>query len=144
MSIDLSILVPHQGSMCLNQRVLESDTQRIRLATRSHLSEENPLRSGKHLHALHLCEYGAQAMAAHGALLARESLQRARAGLLVSLREVQLHVEHIDALDREIEIEAECLMQSDLAWQYRFRATHQNTLLAEGRAAVMFAAEGES
>ena len=50
------------------------------------------------LRALHLCEYGAQAMAAHGGLLARDTGGGAKAGMLVALRGVALHVARIDHL----------------------------------------------
>ena len=50
------------------------------------------------LRAVHLCEYGAQAMAVHGGLLARAAGGRAKPGLLVALRAVELHVARIDDL----------------------------------------------
>src|SRR5689334_15527305 len=90
--IDIAALVPHQGAMCLWQDVVEHDAQRVRLRTASHRDPANPLRSDGRLRALHLCEYGAQAMAVHGGLLAREGGAPVRAGMLVALRGVALHV----------------------------------------------------
>ena len=68
-------LIPHQGAMCLWEEVVAWDQARIRLRTRSHADPDNPLcgdgmAGERMLRAVHLCEYGAQAMAVHGALLA--------------------------------------------------------------------------
>lgn len=133
----LAALIPHQGTMCLLERVIEWDADRILLATATHRSENNPLRAHGRLRALHLCEYGAQAMAVHGGLLARAAGSSAHPGMLVSLREVRLHRDFIEELPGELEIEARRLLQTPGSWQYEFTARHARTLLAQGRAAVM-------
>jgi len=130
-------LIPHQGAMCLWDEVLEWDAQSIRLRGATHRDAANPLRRRDRLHAVHLCEYGAQAMAVHGGLLARERGARAGAGFLVALRGVALHVSRIDDLPGPLECEAQALVVGDSGQQYAFRITHAGTLLAEGRAAVM-------
>ena len=130
-------LVPHQGAMCLWDQVLEWDADRIRLRAANHHRPKHPLRAGGCLHAVHLCEYGAQAMAVHGGLLARRSGGAAEPGMLVALRGVELHASRIDDLAGELECRAEVLARSAASQQYAFRITHEGTLLAEGRAAVM-------
>ena len=139
---DILALIPHQGAMCLLDRVLSWDDERIECAAASHRSPDNPLRDGAGLRALHLCEYGAQAMAVHGGLLARRAGASAAPGLLVSLRAVRLHVARIDALDGELRIEALRLLDGGQALQYAFKAWHRDALLAEGRAAVMQGVDG--
>src|SRR6476659_7644520 len=84
--IDIATLVPHQGAMCLWQEVVGHDAGHVRLRTASHRDPRNPLCEGGRLRALHLCEYGAQAMAVHGGLLGRDSGAPVRAGMLVALR----------------------------------------------------------
>lgn len=133
----IAALIPHQGAMCLLERVLEWDADRILLATATHRSADNPLRARGRLRALHLCEYGAQAMAVHGGLLAQAAGSRAQPGMLVSLREVRLHREYIEDLPEELEVEARRLLQTAGSWQYTFAATHAGKRLAAGRAAVM-------
>ncbi len=130
-------LVPHQGAMCLWDEVLEWDAQTIVLRAHNHRDSTHPLRANGQLRAVHLCEYGAQAMAAHGGLRARGGGGRAKPGLLVALRAVELHVGRIDDLDGALECRAEILIDGEAGWQYAFRIIHADTLLAEGRAAVM-------
>lgn len=134
---ELATLVPHAGTMCLWDEVVSWDADRITLRAGTHGSPSNPLRSGDRLHALHLCEYGAQAMAVHGGLRAREGGGAARPGMLVALRGVVLHVDRIDDLAGPLEGEAEQLAESPASQQYAFRIHHAGRLLAEGRAAVM-------
>jgi len=130
-------LIPHQGAMCLWDRVLDWDADSIRLAAGNHRDPAHPLRGRGRLHAVHLCEYGAQAMAVHGGLLAREAGGMAPPGMLVALRGVELRVGRIDDLAGDLEGHAQVLARSEASQQYAFRISHQGMLLAEGRAAVM-------
>ena len=129
-------LIPHQGAMCLLERILDWDEAHIRLATATHRSLENPLRNNGRLRSVHLCEYGAQAMAVHVGLVSRGG---SAPRLLVSLRGVHLHVDEFDGLEGELVVEAERLLDAGSSWHYSFRVLHGNRLLAEGRAAVMAA-----
>ncbi|GAB2627370.1 phosphotransferase [Novilysobacter erysipheiresistens] len=133
----IAALIPHQGEMCLWDEVVEWDASSIRLRTRRHRDPANPLRSGHRLRAVHLCEYGAQAMAVHGGLRAGEGGGVARPGVLVALRGVKLMVARIDDLAGEIECTAQVLVEGESGQQYAFRICHADTLLAEGRAAVI-------
>lgn len=135
--LDIRTLVPHQGTMCLWQRIIAADAASVTVTTTSHRDIANPLRSNGQLRALHLCEYGAQAMAVHGGWLARASSAPVRAGFLVALRGVRLQVARIDTLADELIGHAELLMQGADSQQYVFRIEHAGQLIAEGRAAVM-------
>ena len=137
----LSALIPHQGTMCLLERVLEFDADRIRLATATHRAADNPLRRDGRVRVVHLCEYGAQAMAVHGGLSARAAGTRAKPGLLVSLRAVAFACDYVEHLPGELEVEAERLIESAAGWQYAFRVLHEGVVLAQGRAAVMMLGE---
>ncbi|PPV08117.1 phosphotransferase [Xanthomonas bromi] len=133
-------LIPHQGAMCLWEEVIEWDAQRIVLRSHAHRSDAHPLRCNGRLRALHLCEYGAQAMAVHGGLLGRWSGKPVRLGMLVALRGVELHVTYLETLPDAIDCEAQVLAQGEDSQQYSFRLTHGEQLLAEGRATVMLRA----
>ncbi len=135
---DWAHLIPHAGAMCLLDAVQAWDDQAIHATSEGHARADNPLRGPHGLHAVHLAEYGAQAMAVHGALLARSRGNSAvRAGMLVSLREVQLFAEFVDQLDGRLDVHAECLYASEGGAQYAFRVEHRGRLLANGRAAVI-------
>ena len=88
-------LIPHAGSMCLLDTVEDWSADLIRCTSATHRDVGNPLRHNGELAALHLVEYGAQAMAIHGALLAQGGPQ---AGMLGALRDIRLHVARIDDL----------------------------------------------
>lgn len=136
-------LVPHQGAMCLWDEVLAWDAQGIRLRAYNHRDPTHPLRHRGRLHAVHLCEYGAQAMAVHGGLLGEGAGEGVKPGMLVALRGVELHVDRIDDLPGALEVEAQCLMADATSSQYRFLITHQGDVLAQGRAAVLHSMPGE-
>lgn len=136
---DWSVLIPHQGAMCLLDEVVAWNADAIHARSGSHRDTANPLRSDNRLRALHLCEYGAQAMAVHGGLVAREAGGRAEPGFLVSLRSVELAVERVDDLPGAIDVHAERLLGGEGSWQYAFRVEHSGRLLASGRAAVIAA-----
>ena len=134
-------LIPHQFGMCLLDGVHAWDEATLHAISGSHRRPDNPLARGGRLNALHLCEYGAQAMAVHGGLLAARDGGRARPGMLVSLRGVELHCERIDTLPGRLDVHATLLQAGEASQQYEFRIEHAGVLLASGRAAVMLQAE---
>ena len=130
-------LIPHHGAMCLLENVTAWDDTRIHATAISHRDAANPLRSNGILRAVHLCEYGAQAMAVHGGLLAQRDGRAAAPGMLVSLRAVKLHVARLDDLPGDLDVHADKLLDGGASWQYAFRVELGGRLLAQGRAAVM-------
>ena len=132
----IAALIPHAGSMCLLERIMHWDDSSVTLATTTHRNPDNPLGTASGLRAIHLCEYGAQAMAVHGGLAAEARGERALPGLLVSLRDVSLSCDFVQDLEGELMVEARRLHESDTAWQYAFRVLHAGVLLAQGRVTV--------
>lgn len=133
----IEAMIPHKGGMCLWDEVIDWDAQRIHLRTRSHRDAANPLRHDARLRAVHLCEYGAQAMAVHGGLRGASAGGEPKVGFLVALRNVELRVARIDDLADALECEAELLAEGAASQQYAFRIVHAGQIVAEGRAAVM-------
>ena len=129
--------VPHQGAMCLWDEVLDWGATRIRLRAGNHRDPVHPLRARGRLPALALCEYGAQAMAVHGGLLAAREGRAAPPGLLVSLRGVELARAFIDGLPGPLDVFAQDVADSGAGWQCSFRIEHAGEVLATGRAAVL-------
>lgn len=133
----IEVLVPHRDAMCLLDRVISCSADRLHAQSDRHRDPAHPLRSDGRLAALHLCEYGAQAMAVHGGLMARLRGDQAAPGLLVSLRAVELHVAWLDELAGPLDVHVDELADSGAGWQSRFRVLHRDTLLAQGRCAVL-------
>jgi predicted hotdog family 3-hydroxylacyl-ACP dehydratase len=132
--------LPHQGSMCLLDAVTEWDAQRIRCTASSHRHADNPLRAHDRLGAACGIEYAAQAMAAHGALLAGAD-SAPRAGYLASVRGVELHVARLDDIAADLEVKAERLSGDGNTILYGFRVSAAGRELLSGRAAVILDAE---
>jgi predicted hotdog family 3-hydroxylacyl-ACP dehydratase len=135
---DWAHLIPHAGSMCLLDAVRRFDDSTIHAVSSTHLHANHPLRGAHGLHAVHLAEYGAQATAVHGALLARSrGIEAVKPGRLVSLREFVLNVETLDQLSGALDITAQCLYADESGAQYSFSIEHAGALLASGRVAVI-------
>jgi len=134
---DIQSLIPHKGSMCLLERIVGWNERTMTLVTSTHSSPANPLRTQGRLRAIHLCEYGAQAMAVHGGLFARARGETPVQGLLVSLRDIVLTSATIEALDGELTIEVERLQGGTLGIQYTFRVSHRDAELVRGRGAII-------
>ena len=135
---DFVDLVPHAGDMCLLDGVVAWDAGSIHAVSTSHVLATHPLRGRDGLHAVHLAEYGAQAMAVHGALRSRdEGRTEPRPGMQVSLRGVKLAVQRVDTLEGVLDVHAECLLADDGGAQYTFRILRGDEEIASGRAAVI-------
>lgn len=130
-------LIPHAGSMCLLDDIRQWTDTEIVCTTASHCDPGNPLRRDGQLAALHLAEYGAQAMAVHGGLLAAKAGGRAAPGVLVSMRDIQLDVDRIDDLDQALTITARRLVADSGGWMYQFEAHAADRRLGGGRVAVI-------
>ena len=134
-------LIPHGGLMCLLDGVDFWDDGRIRCHSRSHSAPDNPLREGGVLAAVHAVEYGAQAMAVHGGLLARAQGLALRPGVLAGLRDVRLFVDRLDDGAELLRVEATRLMASGDSFLYSFDVHLDQRLAASARATVIVAGE---
>lgn len=128
--------IPHQGSMCLLDGIEYWDAQHIRCSASSHRSADNPLRAYGRLGAACGIEYAAQAMAAHGGLVAGEDAPP-RAGYLASVRGVELHVARLDDIADDLRVEAERLSGDDNTVMYGFSVSDAVRVLLSGRAIVI-------
>jgi predicted hotdog family 3-hydroxylacyl-ACP dehydratase len=135
----VATLVPQAGSMCLLERIVAVDAARIVCVTGTHRELTNPLRRADRLSALCLAEYGAQAMAVHGSLLHGAAGTPPRAGLLVSIRDLALHVDWLDDIGAELRVEAWTMLAQDTGSIYEFEASAGARVLGRGRVQVLFA-----
>lgn len=129
--------IPHQGRMCLLEGVESWDAEQIRCRAASHRAADHPLRAHGRLGAACGIEYAAQAMAVHGALLAPVDGEAPRAGYLVSVRGVELHVARLDDIAEDLTVSASRLSGSGDTILYQFSVHAAERLLLAGRAAVV-------
>lgn len=134
-------LVPHAGAMCLLESVIEWDRAGVHCRSETyHRDPAHPLRRNGSLAAVHLLEYGAQAAAVHGGLLARESDGAAgRGGVLAGLRDLLLSGEPVDTIAGPLDIRAYREMGSAQGMIYRFVVESAGKALASGRLTIMAA-----
>lgn len=126
--------LPHQGAMNLLDAIEGWDEATIRASARRHRAPDHPLRRAGMLPASAGIEYGAQAAAAHGALIAKAA---SRGGVLASLRGVAFHAARLDHAE-VLEVFAEQLGAADTGVVYRFEVSGDGLRLVEGRLAVAF------
>ncbi|RKU02576.1 3-hydroxylacyl-ACP dehydratase [Burkholderia sp. Nafp2/4-1b] len=137
--------IPHDGAMCVLDRVEAWDAVRIRCSATSHRDPHNPLRSRGRLASVCGIEYAAQAMAVHGALLgalldtqpAPTPPARPRAGYLASVRNVDAFVDRLDTFELPLTVDAERIGGDDRSVLYGFALRCGERVLLSGRAAVM-------
>lgn len=133
-------IIPHAGSMCLLDGVLECNAERIRCISGTHRNIDNPMRSGNKLLALCGIEYAAQAMAVHG-ILGGLIDKTPRAGYLVSLRDVSYKTMRLDTLQDDLIIDAEKLMGDTERIIYQFSIHTGTEKIMSGRATVVLDAD---
>lgn len=130
--------IPHGGPMCLLERVSVWDEDHIVAHAFFDSERPHPLAVDGGLPMTALAEYGAQAMAIHGHLLAG-SHQPVRSGLLVALARLELAGEKLESSSK-LQVFAQRLAGDENGQVYQFTvAAPQGNLLARGRATVMFA-----
>jgi len=122
--------------MCLLDQIDAWDSEHIRCTASSHCSPDNPLRAHGRLGAACGIEYAAQAMAAHGGLLAVADTSP-RAGYLASVRGVELHVARLDDIEADLSVAAERLSGDDNLVLYGFSISAGERVLLSGRAIVV-------
>ena len=133
---EIARLIPHTGTMCLLDGVVQWDAARIRCVSRTHRDPGNPLRAGGQLPAVCGIEYAAQAMAVHGGLAGIIG-GKPKAGYLVSLRDVIFRTSRLDDLEDDLIVDAEQLLgdQSRVIYQFTLQAGGIEVL--SGRATVV-------
>lgn len=129
-------LVPQAGAMCLLSRIVRANEREIVCAATSHSSPDNPLRRAGRLAALHLAEYGAQAMAVHGGLA--DPSAKTRGGMLVAIRDLALEVDRLDDIPGELTVTATKLVANADGQIYAFSVSGGGRELGRGRVSVLF------
>lgn len=134
----LEALLPHVGAMRMIEAVVRWDDEEIECRAHSHRDPSNPLRVDGALPAACGLEYGAQAMAIHGSLVAGRDA-KPRVGLLVAAHELAWRVARLDTVTGALTIRARRLLGSAQQVAYEFDVLDGGRSLVSGRASVMLA-----
>jgi predicted hotdog family 3-hydroxylacyl-ACP dehydratase len=137
--------IPHQGSMCLLDEVIDYDVKSIRCRTGTHRLPDNPLRSRGRLGIACGIEYAAQAMALHGSLVPGDAVSGGipRAGLLASVRDLRPAVLRLDDIESDLVCEARHVAGNGSTALYEFELSGDGKSLLSGRASVVLDAGGK-
>ena len=129
----LATHVPHQGPMSLLDEVVHWDFARLAARASGHRDTSHPLRRDGILPSVCAIEYGAQAVAAHGALLSNGMPAR---GFLASVRGVSLRVPRLDDIAEPLDVEVQRLGGGAQGLLYAFRISAAARVLAAGRLTI--------
>ena len=116
--------LPHRGRMNLLGSVAHWDAAGIRCLADSHRAADNPLRRGGELPAACGIEYAAQAVAAHGALMAGDGRPMAP-GFLASVRSVTFGARRLDDVASHVAQESQIRFGEAVARPDRVRCQRQ-------------------
>lgn len=129
----IAALIPQQGRMCLLDQVESWDATGICCASAAHHDPLNPLRRQGRLPAICTVELALQAMALHGALMARGPQPQ---GFVTSLRDVLVTEPFADHLGDPLLIEAALLKAESRGQIYRFTIAAGGRPVVSGQAAI--------
>lgn len=121
--------------MCLIEDVIKWNETFIECSTSTHRNPANPLRTAGRLSAISAIEYAAQAMAIHGALVAKNHAKPAF-GFLASLRNVQFEIDFLDHIEAPLAMRCHRLMGDEHSCMYDFSVMANDVVLVAGRASV--------
>ncbi len=134
--------IPHAGLMSLLERVVSWDESEIHCQATFHPDRPHPLAIGGKLPMTAMAEYGAQAMAVHGQLLAGDSTSP-RAGYLAALGRLELHGRELTGPAR-LDVRARRLAGDSAGQVYQFSVNVDDRPVADGQATVMFSDDSSS
>ena len=137
-------LIPHAGQMCLLEKVIEWDDNRIVCSGDTHQNSDNPLRNDQGLPITALIEYGAQAMAIHGGIMAKKENRKIQSGYIATLRNVSItSVADASRIKTSLRVEAIKKMSSGGNMIYTFTVDTDQQRLICGQATVISVSENQ-
>ncbi len=141
----IGLHIPHRGTMCLLDEVLDWDAEHIRCRTLTHLDPDHPLLAHGRLGAACGIEYAAQAMAVHAALIAgaaepvsdERGWNGAASGFLASVRAARFHALRLDDVPGDLICRAVRVAGDGSTALYEFEVRSETVCLLNGRATVV-------
>jgi predicted hotdog family 3-hydroxylacyl-ACP dehydratase len=136
----LYMRLPHAGTMCLIDEVLDWDANGVSCRTRSHQDSDNPLRRGEGLPAVHGIEYGAQAAALHGVLTG--AIDDGPGLMLGAVRDLDLLIDSLDTIREPLIVTARLELRSGVNAIYAIALAAAGRHCVEGRLTLLSAGAG--
>ncbi len=121
----ISDLIPHAGNMVLIKTVQSCDQDDIICTTDTHFSPTNPLRNAHGLPISAALEYGAQAIALHGAMNKSQSEKSPKA-LIVAVRQADWTTDWLHTIDSELIIQASIATRMNALARYTFKISSKS------------------
>lgn len=135
---NLCDLIPHAGEMCLLEAIEDWGEDWIRCRTGCHRWAQNPLARNGRLDAIHALEIGAQAVAAHGGLLAsRNGAPAAGVKYLAAIRRLELKPGPLDQLTGDLTVNARCLDSQGQHGIYQMEVASDEATILSAQVTVM-------
>lgn len=132
---DIEQLLPHKGAMCFLNAVTDWDDEHI-CCSAAVPNPEHPLMRSDKVSAVVAVEYAAQATALHGALL--DATTSPQAGMLATLRDVELHCVWFPVNKNSLTIHAKLLSRAAGGCSYSFKVDSAYQPIASGCLLVAF------
>lgn len=132
---NIAALIPHDGLMCLIDQIIDhgSDTIICRALVQR---DGHPLARNGKIPSIVAVEYGAQACAIHGALIANG--KKSRPGVLVKIADTELDGLPLSAEDNPLNITAQRLSSNSQSCLYNFEVSTPLRCLAKGALMIAF------
>lgn len=125
--------LPHNGAMCLLDKVISANESEMICSASSHLDPENPLRINGKLFSVAGIEYAAQAVALHGRLRDIDIKLPPIIGFLASIRNLKIKCNYLDEHDDALIIKAVQNTLIDDAVIYDFQLLCKDDVILTGR-----------
>lgn len=135
--LNIAELIPHHGTMCLLDTVESWDERHILCTTTSHRRNDNPLCDPSGLRTICAIEYGAQAIAAHAALLRSPSGHGPVVGLLAAVRDLVTTQPYIHTIEGALTVRADAVLIQEHGLMYLITVHGEGRTLLSGRVSVM-------
>ena len=135
--LNIAELIPHHGTMCLLDTIESWDERHILCTATSHRRNDNPLCDPSGLRTICAIEYGAQAIAAHSALLRSPSGHGPVVGLLAAVRDLVTTQPYIHTIEGALTVRADAVLIQEHGLMYLITVQGEGRTLLSGRVSVM-------
>ena len=137
---ELQSLIPHSGSMCLLDSVVDWNDDSIACETSSHLRENNPFTKQGRLDSVLLVEYGAQAAAVHAGLI-QNGMGEGGTAYIGAVKNLQIFEQVVDQSISMLNVSAQCILNNKDGAIYQIECGGDNRPVISARVVLILPTE---